>query len=214
MFTTNPFAVLSASISPAVMQTYVVIMIILVAGGTLLDMAHKKSATYFFDHWRKTKNKAARQVGGGEMVSLAAVEELSMNTWPGFNHAVISLPDEKKGEKIVLITENKHATRKEIQEYARKHKIGELYIPKKVVLTESMPMLSTGKTDYRILTDLALTEDKAGSGWKIYDVELQGVSIVQTYRSQFDGVMKDGTIDDLMARLRKSGEFSVPDVKK
>jgi acyl-[acyl-carrier-protein]-phospholipid O-acyltransferase / long-chain-fatty-acid--[acyl-carrier-protein] ligase len=102
---------------------------------------------------------------GGEMVSLTAVEELSMNTWPDFNHAAINLPDEKKGEKIVLVTDNKYATRKEIQEYARKHKIGELYIPKKVVLTESMPMLSTGKTDYKILTELALAEDEAGSGW-------------------------------------------------
>ena len=44
MFSGNPFAVLSASISPAIMQTYVVIMIILVAGGTVLDMVHKKSA--------------------------------------------------------------------------------------------------------------------------------------------------------------------------
>jgi hypothetical protein len=71
MFTTNPFAVLSASISPAVMQTYVVIMVILVAGGTLLDMMHKQSARYFFDNWRNANNKGTRQVGGGEMASLA-----------------------------------------------------------------------------------------------------------------------------------------------
>jgi hypothetical protein len=71
MFTSNPFAELSASISPAVMQTYVVVMILLVAGGTLLDIAHKKSARYFFDNWRNTKKKGTRQVGGGEMMSLA-----------------------------------------------------------------------------------------------------------------------------------------------
>ena len=71
MFTSNPFAELSASVSPAVMQTYVVVMILLVAGGTLLDIAHKKSARYFFDNWRNTKKKGTRQVGGGEMVSLA-----------------------------------------------------------------------------------------------------------------------------------------------
>ncbi len=71
MFTTNPFAELSASISPAVMQTYVVIMIILVAGGTLFDIWHKKSAKYFFNDWRNAKNKGTQQVGGGEMVSLA-----------------------------------------------------------------------------------------------------------------------------------------------
>ena len=102
---------------------------------------------------------------GGEMVSLAAVEELAMNTWPGFNHAAVNLPDEKKGEIIVLVTDNKNATRKEIQEYVRTHRIGELYIPKKVVLTENMPMLSTGKTDYKILTELIQEEDGSGNGW-------------------------------------------------
>jgi hypothetical protein len=46
MFTSNPFAELSAFISPAVMQTYVVVMIILVAAGTIYDVLHKKSARY------------------------------------------------------------------------------------------------------------------------------------------------------------------------
>jgi hypothetical protein len=71
MFTSNPFAELSASISPAVMQTYVVIMIVLVAAGTLFDVVHKGSAKYFFDNWRKSKNKGAKQIGGSELVSLA-----------------------------------------------------------------------------------------------------------------------------------------------
>ena len=71
MFTSNPFAELSASVPPTVMQTYVVVMAILVAGGTLLEMVHKKSATYFFNNWRNSKKKAKQQVGAGEMVSIA-----------------------------------------------------------------------------------------------------------------------------------------------
>ncbi|NCF29160.1 MAG: adenylyl-sulfate reductase [Gammaproteobacteria bacterium] len=71
MFTTNPFAELSASISPAFMRTYVVIMIILVVGGTLYDVLHKGSAKYFFDNWRNAKKKGTKQVGGGQMVSMA-----------------------------------------------------------------------------------------------------------------------------------------------
>ncbi len=71
MFTTNPFAELSASISPVVMQTYVVLMIVLVAGGTLFDVMHKKSARYFFDNWRSAKNKGTKPVGGVQMTSLA-----------------------------------------------------------------------------------------------------------------------------------------------
>jgi hypothetical protein len=71
MFTSNPFAELSASIPPAVVQAYVVIMIVLVAAGTLFDIVHKGSAKYFFDNWRKSKSKGSKQVGGGELVSIA-----------------------------------------------------------------------------------------------------------------------------------------------
>jgi hypothetical protein len=70
MFTTNPFAALSASVPPAVMRTYVAIMILLVVGGTLFDIVHKRSATYFFNNWRKVKNKGTRRIDGGEMLSL------------------------------------------------------------------------------------------------------------------------------------------------
>ena len=53
------------------MRTYIVIMIILVAGGTLFDIVHKKSASYFFGNWRHVRNKGTRRVGGGKMLSLA-----------------------------------------------------------------------------------------------------------------------------------------------
>ena len=102
---------------------------------------------------------------GGEMVSLTAVEEMALNTWPGFNHAAVNLTDEKKGEKIVLITDNKNAVRKDFQEYVRNNKFGELYIPKKVVLADELPLLGTGKIDYKTLTEMAQAEDKTGSGW-------------------------------------------------
>jgi predicted small integral membrane protein len=71
MFTSNPFAELSAYISPSVMQTYIVVMVILVAAGTIYDVLHKKSAKYFRENMRKSKAKATRSVGGGEMVSMA-----------------------------------------------------------------------------------------------------------------------------------------------
>jgi len=71
MFATSPFAELSASIPPTLMQAYVAVMILLVAGGTLLDMSMKKSATYFFNHWRNARNRGTRQVGAGRIVVLA-----------------------------------------------------------------------------------------------------------------------------------------------
>ena len=71
MFTSNPFAGLAASIPPVVMQGYILIMIALVAGGTLFDIVHKGSARYFFDNWRKSKGKGTQEVGSGELVSIA-----------------------------------------------------------------------------------------------------------------------------------------------
>jgi hypothetical protein len=71
MFASNPFAELSAFIPPAVMQAYAVLMIALVAAGTLFDVVHKGSAKYFFDHWRKSQGQGSKRVGGGELASLA-----------------------------------------------------------------------------------------------------------------------------------------------
>jgi hypothetical protein len=70
MFAINPFAALSASIPPAVTQAYVILMIVLVAAGTLFDIVHKGSARYFFENWRRTRSKA-RQIDGGELASIA-----------------------------------------------------------------------------------------------------------------------------------------------
>jgi len=71
MFTINPFADLSALIPPAITQAYIVVMILLVAGGTLFDVFHKKSAKYFFKNMRKAKGKGTRQPGGGELAGIA-----------------------------------------------------------------------------------------------------------------------------------------------
>ena len=71
MFTINPFSELSGLISPIVMQIYVIAMVILVVGGTLLDTIHKKSAKYFFENAEKQKKMANRQVSGGEKVGIA-----------------------------------------------------------------------------------------------------------------------------------------------
>ncbi len=70
MLSVNPFAALAASIPPAVIQGYVVLMILLVAAGTLFDILHKGSARYFFENWRRSRDKG-RQLGGGELASIA-----------------------------------------------------------------------------------------------------------------------------------------------
>ena len=71
MFSSNPFAQLSASVPAAIMQAYVVVMFLLVMGGTVFDIVHKRSARYFFDNWRNSQNRARRRVGSARLVSVA-----------------------------------------------------------------------------------------------------------------------------------------------
>ena len=70
MLSINPFGALSASIPPGVMHAYVVLMVVLVAAGTLFDIVHKGSARYFFENWRRHKTNA-KELGGGELASIA-----------------------------------------------------------------------------------------------------------------------------------------------
>ena len=44
------------------------------------------------------------------------------------------------------------------------------------------------------------------NNWKIYDIEIQGVSIIRSYRSQFNEILQRGTMDDLFEKLEKSTE--------
>lgn len=71
MLTSNLFAALPEVISPAMMQGYIVLMVLLVMGGTILDMMHKKSAKYFFENAKKAQKNAKRSVSSGEKASIA-----------------------------------------------------------------------------------------------------------------------------------------------
>ena len=72
MFVNNPFAELSALISPGIMKAYVALMILLVIGGTLFDIMHKGSAKYFFENWRNSQKRGAKKVKSGKVAALAA----------------------------------------------------------------------------------------------------------------------------------------------
>ncbi len=85
---------------------------------------------------------------GGEMVSLTAVENNISQLWPGFPHAVVSIPDEKKGEQLILMTEYKEATREPIISHTQENGLGEINIPKTIKVVDKLPVLATGKIDY------------------------------------------------------------------
>ena len=71
MLTTNPFADLSVIVPSGVMQTFVIVMIVLVLAGTLYDVIHKQSARYFSELARKSAEDGARPVSSGEKTSIA-----------------------------------------------------------------------------------------------------------------------------------------------
>jgi acyl-[acyl-carrier-protein]-phospholipid O-acyltransferase/long-chain-fatty-acid--[acyl-carrier-protein] ligase len=97
---------------------------------------------------------------GGEMVSLAAVEQLAAGAWPGGRHAVVCISDPKKGERLVLITDQGHATPADFLAHAKSTGAPEIAVPRKVIKVHELPVLGTGKTDYVSLQHIAEVESR------------------------------------------------------
>ena len=97
---------------------------------------------------------------GGEMVSLTAVEGIAGAVWPEQRHAVVSIPDTRKGEKLVLVTDHPAPEVAPLAEWARANGAPELAVPKKIVKVPEVPVLGTGKTDY-VLIQKMVEGDKA-----------------------------------------------------
>lgn len=92
---------------------------------------------------------------GGEMVSLAVVENCASAVWPDNLHAAAILPDAKKGEQVILVTDRKDAPRGLLLAWAQSHGVPEIAVPKKIVTVDEVPVLGTGKIDYLKVKTLA-----------------------------------------------------------
>jgi acyl-[acyl-carrier-protein]-phospholipid O-acyltransferase/long-chain-fatty-acid--[acyl-carrier-protein] ligase len=97
----------------------------------------------------------------GEMVSLSAVEAIAAALWPQANSIAVSIPDQRKGERIVLLTTQKDADRGSLQRQAKATGASELAVPAVIQFVDKVPLLGTGKTDYIAAT--ALARDVAGA---------------------------------------------------
>ncbi|HMO45022.1 MAG TPA: hypothetical protein PKB14_03205 [Rubrivivax sp.] len=75
MFSTNPFANLPAAWPSGAMQAYIVLMVLAVIAGTLLDMAHKRSAAFFFAKSRKSRD-AGKPVNRASIAVKTAVVDV------------------------------------------------------------------------------------------------------------------------------------------
>ncbi len=93
---------------------------------------------------------------GGEMVSLAVVENCASAIWPDHAHAAVTLPDSRKGEQIVLVSEATEAERPRLLSWMQSHGVPELALPKRIVHTDEIPVLGTGKTDFVGVREIAV----------------------------------------------------------
>jgi acyl-[acyl-carrier-protein]-phospholipid O-acyltransferase / long-chain-fatty-acid--[acyl-carrier-protein] ligase len=94
---------------------------------------------------------------GGEMVSLPAVEGYAARAWPGFEHAIVTRPDPRKGEQLVLFTTMRDAAAPALQAWGRAHGVTELMLPRDIRVVDALPVLGTGKLDYVTMGQMAAT---------------------------------------------------------
>ena len=118
------------------------------------DIVHVDEDGYIFI---KGRCKRFAKIGG-EMVSLLAVEGVITKKWPDYISGAVNIPDAKKGEQIVLITTCKDITRDEMIAAFKAAGITELGIPSRVIVTDTPPILGTGKFDYVSAKEMALKE--------------------------------------------------------
>ena len=102
----------------------------------------------------------------GEMVSLASVEAVAAELWPEVASAVTALPDPRKGERLVLVTERKDATRSLFQTFARGKGLADVAMPSEVLVVEKVPLLGSGKLDHPAIAKLVRERAEAASAPK------------------------------------------------
>jgi acyl-[acyl-carrier-protein]-phospholipid O-acyltransferase/long-chain-fatty-acid--[acyl-carrier-protein] ligase len=94
----------------------------------------------------------------GEMVSLGVAERIAVAAYPDYRHAVVALPDSRRGERLVLVSEAPEVKRDLLIEAAHREGLPEIAIPRDVLAGAVLPLLGSGKTDYPAVLRLAAAE--------------------------------------------------------
>jgi len=101
---------------------------------------------------------------GGEMVSLGAIEAVVGSLRPDVRHAVVSIPRDRKGEVIVLLTESREIELSHLHAPLRAAGLTKLSFPRRIVAVAQIPLLGSGKTDYAAAQSLAQDAEAAAGG--------------------------------------------------
>ena len=99
---------------------------------------------------------------GGEMISLTTVEEeiLEVCNDKDLEIAATCLPDQRKGEKIVLLATNNNLDKNQLKKLLSDAKVNPLYYPAQVLKVEEIPKLGSGKTDFGATKKIALVNEQ------------------------------------------------------
>lgn len=91
----------------------------------------------------------------GEMVSLTSAETFISEAFPDKDHAIVAVPDKKKGEKLILFTTDKTINRKSLMTGLKKTNSIDMMTPKIIIHIDEIPVLRTGKVDYVTINNMA-----------------------------------------------------------
>jgi acyl-[acyl-carrier-protein]-phospholipid O-acyltransferase/long-chain-fatty-acid--[acyl-carrier-protein] ligase len=86
------------------------------------------------------------------MVSLSSIEAILTEAFPDFAHALLSVPDQMRGEQLVLITTAPDLDRRKVAEGLKQRGASDMMIPRKIIHVDKLPVLGSGKTDYVALS--------------------------------------------------------------
>ncbi|WCK57317.1 AMP-binding protein (plasmid) [Aneurinibacillus sp. Ricciae_BoGa-3] len=105
------------------------------------------------DEYLSIQGRAKRFVKvGGEMVSLAVVEEYAKQAIGDGTFVAIRILDNKKGERIELVTTSESATKERLREYWKEHNYSNLSFPSRFHIVKEIPLLGSGKVDVTRIT--------------------------------------------------------------
>jgi acyl-[acyl-carrier-protein]-phospholipid O-acyltransferase/long-chain-fatty-acid--[acyl-carrier-protein] ligase len=96
----------------------------------------------------------------GEMISLSSVESKLAQAFPEAQHAVVAVPDAKKGEQLVMFTSDASLDARKVSDGMKAAGATALMVPRNVITLKELPVLGSGKTDYVTLNKLAREQVK------------------------------------------------------
>ncbi|MCI1858278.1 MAG: AMP-binding protein [Sporolactobacillus sp.] len=91
----------------------------------------------------------------GEMISLNRVEELALDCYGESDFYAVSVPDTRRGEKIILFTTKTNVSKRDLKKVIKENRLSMLYIPADIVHIDEIPLLGSGKPNYWELEKIA-----------------------------------------------------------